>query len=59
MLSPEERRLIIGICLLLMLGAVVKSCRHRVTLENLPPDKQEKIEGLPEAARPATDERAD
>lgn len=58
MFSSEERRLIIGICLLLVLGAVVKACRHQVVVEELPPEEREKLERLPETPASADGERA-
>ena len=36
MLSPQERHLLVGILLVLMLGGVVKACRSRVTVEHFP-----------------------
>jgi hypothetical protein len=33
MLSPQERHLLIGILLILLLGALVRGCRTRVTSE--------------------------
>ena len=36
MLSPAERKLLIGILLVLLLGAAVKHCRQRVTVEEIP-----------------------
>ena len=36
MLSPQERHLLTGILLVLMLGGLVKACRSRVTVEEGP-----------------------
>jgi hypothetical protein len=36
MLSPQERHLLIGILLVLMLGGLVKACRSRVTVVEVP-----------------------
>lgn len=36
MFSPQERHLLIVIALVLLLGAVVKGCRSRVTVEAMP-----------------------
>ena len=57
MFAPEERRLIIGICMLLLLGAVVKSCRQKVIVEDIPAEQREKLERLPETSASETDER--
>jgi hypothetical protein len=47
MLSPQERHLIIGILLVLALGATVKACRSRSLVEQGPK------ETLPSVAAPA------
>ena len=44
MLSPEERRLIAGILALLMFGAVVRSCRHRVKVDEVPAENVPTVE---------------
>ena len=44
MLAPEERRLIAGILALLMFGAVVRTCRHRVTVEGVPVEDVPSVE---------------
>jgi hypothetical protein len=44
MLALEERRLIIGILALLMLGAVVRSCRHRVKVDAVPVEDVPSVE---------------
>lgn len=36
MVSPDERRLILGILALLLLGAGVKACRHRGVQTEVP-----------------------
>ncbi|MEY4483944.1 MAG: hypothetical protein RL693_1396 [Verrucomicrobiota bacterium] len=36
MLSPQERKLLTGILLLLLLGAVVKGWRHRAVETDIP-----------------------
>jgi len=36
MLSPDERKLLIAILLVLMLGGVVKACRSQVTVNEAP-----------------------
>ena len=47
MLSPEERRLIISILALLMLGAVVRSYRNRVHVENTPAVNLPSVDEIP------------
>jgi hypothetical protein len=59
MFAPQERRLILGICLLLLLGAVVKSFRQTTTTESLPPEQMEKLERLPDETGADGDERRD
>lgn len=44
MLSPQERKLLTGILMLLLLGAVIKGCRHRAVETDIP---HEEIPGLP------------
>jgi hypothetical protein len=44
MLSPQERHLVIGILLVLVLGATVKACRSRVTVEQGPKDTLPSVE---------------
>lgn len=56
MFSSQERRLILSICALLALGAIVKSCRQKVSVQELPPEEREKLERLPEI--PASGEAA-
>jgi hypothetical protein len=58
MFAPEERRLIISICMLLLLGAMVRSCRQKVTVEDLPAEQREKLERLPETPASESDERS-
>lgn len=58
MFAPEERRLILGICMLLLLGAVVKSCRQKVTVDDIPAAQREKLERLPETPASESDERS-
>lgn len=52
MLSPEERRLIVGILLLLLFGAGVKACRPPVRVQEIPketvPGKAPATKGLSE-----------
>lgn len=36
MVSPDERKLILSVLALLLLGGVVKSCRHRGIQEEVP-----------------------
>lgn len=50
MLSPEERKLLTGILLVLMLGAVVKACRSRVTVGEVP---REVLPSLDSPAKPS------
>ena len=47
MVSPQERNLIITIFLVLALGAVVKSCRNRVTVTEFPKSKESVIQVSP------------
>jgi hypothetical protein len=49
MLSPQERHLLVGILLVLMLGGVVKSCRSRVTAAEVP---KEVLPSLDAPAKP-------
>jgi hypothetical protein len=49
MLSPDERKLIIAILLVLMLGGVVKACRSRVAVEEVP---REVLPSLDPPAKP-------
>ena len=50
MLSPEERKLLTGILLVLMLGAVVKTCRSRVEVRPIP---KEELPSLDPPVKPA------
>ena len=50
MVAPEERNLIIAFVLLLLLGGIVRSCRHRVTVEEFPPEKLPSIEAVDTSA---------
>jgi hypothetical protein len=59
MLSPEERRLLIGICLLLLLGAAVRSYRHQVVVEQGTSGKKAAVEILPEAPPLTEDDQRD
>ena len=47
MLSPEERHLIIGIMLLLLLGAAVKSCRSHVRVQDIPKEELPSLDASP------------
>jgi hypothetical protein len=47
MLSPQERHLLITVFLVLVLGALVKSCRHRVTMAEIPKSKESVIQAVP------------
>ena len=58
MFAPQERKLIIGILLLLMMGGVVKSCRHRVTVVEGDDGRPDLIEALPVTTAPQGDERS-
>jgi hypothetical protein len=49
MLSRQERHLIITIFLVLALGAVVKSCRNRVTVSEIPKSKESVLQPVPSA----------
>jgi hypothetical protein len=42
--SKEERNLIIGLVILLLFGAVVRSYRHRVEIKNTPVEKLPSVE---------------
>ncbi len=46
MLSPQECRLIAIIVSVLVLGAVVKSCRNRVTVSEIPATKESTVEPI-------------
>jgi hypothetical protein len=50
MLSPQERHLLTGVLLVLLLGGLVKACRTRVIPENGP------AEALPSLDAPAKPE---
>ena len=47
MLSPQERHLLIGILLVLMIGGVVKACRSRVTVEQGPKEALPTLDAPP------------
>lgn len=49
MFSPQERHLLLVIALVLVLGAVVKGCRSRVTVEAMP---REELPTLDAPAKP-------
>jgi hypothetical protein len=44
MLSPQERHLLAGILMVLLLGGVMKSCRARVTVEKGPAEALPSVE---------------
>jgi len=50
MLAPAERHLVIGIILLLTFGGIVKSCRHRVSVEDSNPEKLPSVEQVDTSA---------
>jgi hypothetical protein len=52
MLSPQERHLLIGILMILMLGWVVKSCRSRVTVEQGPREVLPSVDAAPKPEPP-------
>ncbi len=50
MLSPQERRLILAVFSILLIGAVVKSCRGDVVVKDIPrpePALREELESPP------------
>lgn len=53
MLSPEERKLLTGILLVLLLGAVVKACRGRVNVEDIPVEELPTLDSLAKPVVPA------
>jgi hypothetical protein len=52
MLSPEERKLITTILLVILLGAVVKACRSNVTMEEIPKDPLPSLDDAAKAEPP-------
>lgn len=57
MLSPEEKRLILGILALLVLGAAVKMMRQHVNVEHTQKVELPSVDASPK--RQAKDSRAD
>jgi hypothetical protein len=55
MLAPQERHLLVGILMVLMLGGVVKSCRSRVTVEQVPREVLPSLDEPPAKAEPPVD----
>jgi hypothetical protein len=49
MLSRQERHLVITLFLVLTIGAVVKSCRNRVTVNEIPKSKESVLQPVPSA----------
>jgi hypothetical protein len=54
MLSPDERNLLVGVLLLLLLGAAVNACRHRVVVDQVPPEDLPGVESI-EGSRTSPD----
>jgi hypothetical protein len=54
MLAPQERHLLVGILLVLMIGGVVRSCRTRVTVEQVPKETLPSLDP-PAKAEPPVD----
>jgi hypothetical protein len=54
MLAPQERHLLVGILMVLLLGWGVKSCRDRVTVEHFPKETLPSLDP-PAKAEPPVD----
>jgi hypothetical protein len=54
MLSPQERHLLAGILMVLLLGGLVKSCRSRVRVEQGPKEALPSLE-VPAKPEPPPD----
>jgi hypothetical protein len=55
MLSPQERHIIIGSMMVLVLGATVKACRSRVEVEQGPKVNLPSVQAAPAKPDPGVD----